>query len=73
MPVQNAISRRFEVQADKKAQILTGDHQGQIDLAVELAKSNLSMVQPNKIIRTILYSHPPIMERINNALAWKEE
>lgn len=73
LPAENAISRRFEVQADRKAQILTGDYQTQIDLTVNLARSNLSMVEPNKIVRTILHTHPSVMERINNAIKWKED
>jgi STE24 endopeptidase len=73
LPAQNAISRRFEVQADKKAQILTADYKTQVDLSVDLSRSNLAMVEPHKIIRTILYSHPSSMERINNAITWEKE
>ncbi len=73
LPAQNAISRRFEVQSDRKAQMLTGDYKTQIDLSVDLSKSNLAMVEPNKIIRTILTTHPSAMQRINNAITWEKE
>lgn len=73
MPLENAISRRFESQADKRAQMLTQNYKTRIDLSVNLAKSNLSMVEPDGIVKAILYSHPPVIERIKNAIKWEEE
>ena len=65
-PLQNYISRYFEKQADKVALDLTNDPDTQILMFVKLAKSNLSDVKPGIIIKYMVYSHPPIMERINN-------
>lgn len=67
LPFQNIISRHFEKQADELSLELTGDHDAQISLMTGLATSNLSNVRPHPIIRFILYSHPPIMERIREA------
>ncbi len=73
LPAQHAISRRFETQADRKAQMLTGDYKTQIDLSVDLARSNLSMVEPHKIVKMILYTHPCVMERIHEAIQYEKE
>jgi len=67
LPVQNIISRSFEKQADKVAIKLTDDPQTQISLMKKIAVSNLSSVNPSLIIKYIIYSHPPIMERIKSA------
>jgi STE24 endopeptidase len=65
LPVQNAISRFFEKQADSTAVLLTEDTNTQINLFKKLAESNLAEVSPSPVIEFILYSHPSIMERIN--------
>jgi STE24 endopeptidase len=66
-PVQNVLSRYFERQADQLALEITGEYDTQIKLMTGLAEANLSNVQPHPVIRAILYSHPPIMERIKTA------
>jgi STE24 endopeptidase len=68
MPVDNFISRQFEKQADKASVILTGDPQAQIKIFENLAVTNLSDVKPGKILKYIIFSHPPIMERIDASL-----
>jgi len=65
IPVQNFISRYFEKQADKIAAELTGDSQTQMDMLEKLARSNLANVKPGNLLKFLIYSHPPIMERIN--------
>lgn len=65
LPVQNAISRFFEKQADNTAVSLTEDATTQINLFKKLAESNLAEVSPGPVIEFILYSHPSTMERIN--------
>ncbi|MCE5329768.1 M48 family metallopeptidase [bacterium] len=65
IPVQNFISRYFEKQADKIAVELTGDSQTQIDMLEKLARSNLAYVKPGNLLKFLIYTHPPIMERIN--------
>ncbi|MCL5072745.1 MAG: M48 family metalloprotease, partial [Actinobacteria bacterium] len=65
MPLQNFVSRYFEVQADRTALELTADPQTQIVMLEKLARSNLASVKPNDIVKYLIFSHPPIMERIN--------
>jgi len=67
MPAQNTISREFERQADRKAIILTEDTEAFISVKQNLAKTNLGTVQPHPLVRAVLYSHPPIIERIGTA------
>ena len=67
LPVQNAISRFFERQADGFSLKLTRDPETQISLIVKLANSNLSNVYPHPLIKILLYSHPSAIERIKQA------
>ena len=46
---------------------ITKGYDTQIILMTRLAGSNLSNVDPHPVIKYILYSHPPIMERIGYA------
>ena len=64
-PLSNMISRHFEVQADMKAAELTGDSGTQIEMLQKLARSNLSYVSPSGVLKFLIYTHPPIMDRIN--------
>ena len=70
LPFQNMISRYFEKQADEMALEITKEYDAQILLMTRLAESNLSNVDPQPVIKYILYSHPPIMERIKCAARW---
>ncbi|MEE8325174.1 MAG: M48 family metalloprotease, partial [Candidatus Humimicrobiaceae bacterium] len=67
LPFQNMVSRYFEKQTDETALEITNGYDAQIALMVRLAESNLSNVEPHPAIKYILYSHPPIMERIGYA------
>ena len=64
-PVSNLISRHFEKQADIAAAKLTGDTGTQTEVLQKLAKSNLSYVSPSGVLKFLIYTHPPIIERIN--------
>jgi STE24 endopeptidase len=66
-PIQNAVSRTFERQADSFAIQATKNPDAQVELMVKLASSNLPNVKPANYIKYFLYSHPPIMERIETA------
>ena len=70
LPVQNAISRAFERQADQASLELTGDRAAFIRGEVTLARSNLSDVAPPRPIVWLLYTHPPVLERIAAAEAF---
>ncbi len=67
LPFQNMISRYFEKQTDEIALEITKGYDTQVILMTRLAGSNLSNVDPHPVIKYILYSHPPIMERIRYA------
>ncbi|GAG73083.1 unnamed protein product, partial [marine sediment metagenome] len=67
LPLQNAVSRTFERQADNFTMHATENPDTQIQLMLKLAESNLSNVSPHWYIKYFLYSHPPIMERIESA------
>ena len=68
LPIGNSVSRHFERQADRAALQLTGDPTAFIRLKQNLATANLSQVEPHPLVKTILYTHPTILERINIAL-----
>lgn len=67
LPLQNAVSRTFERQADNFTMQATENPDAQIQLMLKLAEFNLSNVSPHWYIKYFLYSHPPIMERIEAA------
>ncbi len=66
-PIQNAYSRMLEKEADRFALDLTNNPAAFISLMKKLSKMNLSDENPPKIIKYILYDHPPISERIKMA------
>jgi STE24 endopeptidase len=69
MPIENAISRKLETDADIMALKMAGDEEAFISLMERLAEKNLSDPNPNRLIELLFYSHPPISKRI--ALAKK--
>jgi STE24 endopeptidase len=69
LPLQNAISRRFEEDADRIAIRLTDDPETAVAAFRRLALANLADLRPPWIAVEVLFSHPPIPERIRNALA----
>lgn len=71
LPIQNAISRTFERQADRTALELTGNPGAFIRSEVRLARSNLADLTPSPLIVWLLYTHPPVAERIRVAEAFE--
>lgn len=71
LPVQNAVSRSFERQADNFSLQTTENPDSHISLMIKLAESNLSNACPHRYIRFLLYSHPPVMERIEAGKKFK--
>jgi STE24 endopeptidase len=69
LPVQNAISRRFEARADEIALELTGDPATATRVLRRLALTNLADLRPPPAAVAVLYSHPPIPQRIRSAMA----
>jgi STE24 endopeptidase len=70
MPVQNAVSRHFERQADAAALELAGRPEVFIEAEKRLARTNLSNVAPTGLSVWLFASHPPVLERIGAAEAW---
>lgn len=64
LPLQNAISRHFERQADLASLRLSGNHEAYVQAEVNLARSNLSDITPPRWAVLFLYTHPPVLERI---------
>jgi STE24 endopeptidase len=67
LPVQNAISRSFEREADRTSLELTGNPAAFIRSEVQLARSNLADLTPHPAVVWLLYTHPPVGERIRMA------
>ena len=69
LPVQNSISRRFEARADEIALELTQDPGTAIKVHRRLAFSNLADLTPPPAAVWLLYSHPPVKDRIGAVMA----
>ena len=67
LPIQNAISRRFERACDKYAIEKTNDPDAFVSTMEKLAEQNLADRTPNRIVELLFYSHPPISKRIEMA------
>lgn len=72
-PLQSAYSRRIERNADTFALRLTHDPLGFGSAMTRLAEVNLSDPKPPAVVRYLLYSHPPVAERIERARAFARE
>jgi STE24 endopeptidase len=68
-PVENAISRRYEAEADWVALRATGDGAGMAGLQKRLALADLSNPDPPGWAVALLFDHPSVMERIAVARA----
>jgi STE24 endopeptidase len=70
LPVQNAISRRYEAEADWGALRATGDPAGMVALQQRLARADLANPEPPGWAVALLFDHPPVMWRIGLARAY---
>jgi STE24 endopeptidase len=70
LPLQNAVSRAFEREADRTSLELTGDPGAFIRGEITLARTNLADVAPPRPMVWLLYTHPPVLERIAAAEAY---
>lgn len=68
-PVENAVSRTMERRADDFGLRLTGNGRAAASSFVKLAEENLSLPNPPPFIEFWMFSHPPLNQRITNALA----
>jgi STE24 endopeptidase len=67
LPIQNAISRRFERTCDRYAIEKTNDPEAFISTMDKLAEQNLADRTPNRLVELLFYSHPSISRRIEMA------
>jgi STE24 endopeptidase len=73
LPAQTAISRGFEREADRTSLELTGNPAAFIRSEVKLARSNLADITPPAAVVRLLYTHPPVLERIRMAESFSRE
>ena len=66
-PLESLVSRRHEAKADEIALELTEDPDTAIRTFRRLAFSNLADLRPPEVAVAVLFTHPPIPERIESA------
>jgi STE24 endopeptidase len=71
LPLNNAYSRWREVRADEYALAATQNPQAFGAAMTRLANQNLAEADPERWVVLLLYSHPPIRERLAMASSWK--
>jgi STE24 endopeptidase len=63
-PLESAISRKFEREADDFALQLVGTGEAMTSALKRLASDNLANLSPHPLYAWFYYSHPPLVERI---------
>jgi STE24 endopeptidase len=71
LPLQNAVSRRYESEADWVGVSATRDPAAARGLFVRFARTGLDDPSPPWWAHVLFDSHPPALERIEQAEAWK--
>ncbi len=71
LPVENAISRVFERQADMASLELEDHAEVFIEAEKRLARDNIGNVAPNALSVWMFATHPPAVERIQMAETWR--
>ena len=64
LPALTAVSRRWERQADRYSLELTGDHAAYATTFRSLARTNLSDLDPPRLLYLLLFTHPTPPERL---------
>ena len=64
LPALTWISRRWERAADRFSVELTGDREAFVGAHVALARSNLSDLEPPRLVYLLLFTHPTPPERL---------
>jgi len=72
-PISSYFSRKQEREADQLSVNLTGSPDGLVSSLIKLSKDNLSNLHPHPLYAKLFYSHPPIVDRLNNLKQMKPE
>jgi STE24 endopeptidase len=72
LPVQNAVSRRYEAEADWRALNATRDPAATSELFRTFQETSLEQPNPGVLDYLWLENHPTLMQRIAMARAWRE-
>jgi STE24 endopeptidase len=72
VPLQNAVSRSFEREAEVRALDLTGDPRASIALQQGLVARSRAVPDPPAVVHAVFGTHPSAVERIGIALAWED-
>ncbi len=72
-PISAYFSRKQERQADQMAVNLTGSPDGLISALIKLSKDNLSNLHPHPLYAKLYYSHPPIVQRLEQLKQMRPE
>lgn len=70
-PLQNVVSRHMEAEADWEALQTTRDPDAMTGLFQEFSKTSLGDPTPPGWVYVMLDTHPPLLDRIEMAEAWK--
>ena len=70
LPFLAALSRRFERDADRFSLDLTGDPETYERAHRELARANLSDLDPPRALYLVLFTHPTAPERLEAGRTW---
>jgi STE24 endopeptidase len=67
VPLENAVTRRMERRADRASLEITRNPGAFIRAEVELARRNVSEIEPGPVTVVLIWTHPPALERIRMA------
>jgi Zn-dependent protease with chaperone function len=70
-PIVNAYSREIESQSDVYGLEITHDNDSAARAFLTLARLNRSDPDPPALVKWMLYSHPPAIERVRLALHYR--
>jgi hypothetical protein len=74
-PAFNALSREAEHEADTFALEITRDNDAGARSFIKLGSQNRSNPEPSAFVKWLLYTHPPLIERVRFAIEyhpWRE-
>ena len=71
LPLENAISRRYEAEADWRALVATRDPEAARALYVDFARTGLEQPEPPGWSYVWRETHPTLLQRVEQALAWR--